>query len=222
MAYKYNFVRVTALGKLGTTDEIFSFGWHHSKLDGNITEAQWNGLGPEIGNMQGGPRVFFTEIFNGIPNQWKLTSVKVALIGTNGKYEPFAAPYEWIYETPHAGADTNSTAPQLSAVVSLVSDKPRDPGRYNRFYVPARGSSDNNYFMNAQVQNSLANSAVDMILTANDGLSTVIPGIVPAVVSASGSGHVNPIVTTRVGNVIDTQRRRRNKLQESYVSAELI
>lgn len=221
MAYKFNFVRVTAIGKLGNTEEIFSFGFHLSKLNANITEEEWNASAGGISNVADAIREFWVEPFNGIPNQWYLTSVKAALIATTGKYETFAVPHEFIFETPVPGPDVNGSAPQLAAVVTLNSAKPRDPGRYNRFYVPTRTATDANYVINNQTQQSLADTAVTMLLGIENVFNNNIPAITPAVVSASGSGHTNYVSQVRVGNIIDTQRRRRNKLQETYVIEQL-
>lgn len=222
MAYKHNFIKVTALGKLGQSEEIFSFGFHFSLSNRGLTQQEWEALGNVMNDVADEVATFYSTPGNTIPDQWALTSTKAALIGTDGKYEPFAYPEEVIYETPVQGSNSFGTAPQLSAVITLISSKPRDPGKYNRFYVPIAATQNFNYTLFTETQQSLANTAQVMLNNIADIFDAVVPGIRASVVSAAGSGSDLASGTVRVGNIIDTQRRRRNKLQETYVNANLV
>lgn len=221
MAYKYNFIKITALGQLAGTDEIFSFGLHFGSSINDVTSNEYTAFTSSIDEIAELVRQFWVEPFNGIPNQWQLTSVKMALIATNGKYETWAAPEEFIFDVPISGPDVNGSAPQLAAVVTLQSQKPRDPGKYNRFYVPTRSSGEPRYAIGNQTQQSLADSTVTMIDGIADLLRADKINMNSTVVSASGTGFALPTQRVKVGSVIDTQRRRRNKLPENYVYSDL-
>jgi len=99
---------------------------------------------------------------------------------------------------------------QCATVISLLTASATRHGR-GRFYLPplATGTID-------QGRVSAASLVVlDTAWTAFfDSLNT--DGVTPVV--RNRTGHISTTVTSaRVGDVIDTQRRRRNKLTETYV-----
>jgi hypothetical protein len=98
---------------------------------------------------------------------------------------------------------------QCATVISLLTNSATRHGR-GRFYLPPLAVS-------ATDQGRVSAAAMIVLDTAwtafFDSLNT--DGVTPVV--RNRTGHVSTTVTSaRVGNVIDTQRRRRNKLTEVY------
>ena len=54
-----------------------------------------------------------------------------------------------------------------------------------------------------------------MINGVRDRLAAQVPGIAPVIMSKKGLGTTKRALNIGVGTVLDTQRRRRNKLQEA-------
>jgi len=98
---------------------------------------------------------------------------------------------------------------QCATVISLLTNSATRHGR-GRFYLPPLAVSQTD-------QGRVSAAAMIVLDTAwtafFDSLNT--DGVTPVV--RNRTGHVSTTVTSaRVGNVIDTQRRRRNKLTEVY------
>jgi hypothetical protein len=98
---------------------------------------------------------------------------------------------------------------QCATVISLLTDSATRHGR-GRFYLPPLAVDT--------LENGRVNAATLVILDTAwtaffDSLNT--DGVTPVV--RNRTGHISTTVTSaRVGDVIDTQRRRRNKLTETY------
>jgi len=100
---------------------------------------------------------------------------------------------------------------QCATVISLLTDSATRHGR-GRFYLPplATGTVDGGLISAATI------TSLDTAWTAFfDSLNT--DGLNPVV--RNRTGHIStPVTGARVGNVFDTQRRRRNKLVEVYTA----
>jgi hypothetical protein len=98
---------------------------------------------------------------------------------------------------------------QCATVISLLTASATRHGR-GRFYLPPLSAT---FLLNGKL-NSTAMTTLDTAWTAFfDSLNT--DGVNPVV--RNRTGHIStPVTSARVGDVIDTQRRRRNKLTETY------
>ena len=100
---------------------------------------------------------------------------------------------------------------QCATVISLITASATRHGR-GRFYLPplATGTVDGGLISAATI------TSLDTAWTAFfDSLNT--DGVNPVV--RNRTGHIStPVTSARVGNVFDTQRRRRNKLVEVYTA----
>lgn len=108
-------------------------------------------------------------------------------------------------------ADAEMLPFQCATVISLLTASATRHGR-GRFYLPPLAAS---FLLNGKL-NSTAMTTLDTAWTAFfDSLNT--DGVNPVV--RNRTGHVStPVTSARVGDVIDTQRRRRNKLVETYTT----
>lgn len=110
------------------------------------------------------------------------------------------------------GVATGEMLPfQCATVISLLSDSATRHGR-GRFYLPPLAVST----VDGGLISAAAITSLDTAWTAFfDSLNT--DGVNPVI--RNRTGHIStPVTGARVGNVFDTQRRRRNKLVETYTA----
>lgn len=164
---------------------------------------------------------YVSDITTKIPSGATLDYVKLALIGTDGKYVKEAAVFEVIGVTGGAG---NAYVPQVSLVMTLQSEKFRDPGKYNRFYLPTIAPTNTQGYRPANTL-AIAERTADLlsVLTREMSPFNNAVRVVPAAVSSSDKidEPYREIKYVKVGNVFDTQRRRRNKIGEIYSTVEV-
>lgn len=130
---------------------------------------------------------------------------------------------EVLLGTQIVGTGTASKTPQDALVFSLRTTTPGARGR-GRMYWPALGSSLSATFQLTAPTNSNAAAAAKVWLQA---INTAMDGVYIAQSSAlrvalsvrSGTDHVcRDVVSIQVGTILDTQRRRRDVLPESYAT----
>ena len=141
----------------------------------------------------------------------RLTHWKWALQDISGDYPAGHVPLEHVYSPALAGSSTNmGTQAQDTIVVSLRTDLPRGRGHAGRIYPPPRPVEVN-------PQGLLGN--VTALLTPFVTLAQAIQNAVdsPLVVGSELASTLRPVTHLRMGQVVDTQRRRRNALPEMYL-----
>lgn len=218
MPYAKDFIRVTANGSLTGTNEIFSFGFHIAKTTMNdlldfpqlISQGILDNVGAAI-------TAFFQDPDGFVPFPYVLETIKFQPTGPNGKWIDTLPIYEIETGNINGGVANATFAPQVATVVTLVSDKRRDPGKYNRFYVPTTVNSLLGT-ITPDRQNLFLARSKEMIDNVNDALSdyTAYEYVVTVMSNTLQGGFANPATTVMTGQVYDTQRRRRNKLPENY------
>lgn len=118
---------------------------------------------------------------------------------------------------PLAGATAPLQAPQASQVASLRTNTPGGSGR-GRLYWPTLGVqvSTTGRISSSNTANYL--SGMKTYLQAMESaLETAFPTITFTLAVRSKTTHTTPhVVRIQAGDVVDTQRRRRDKLPESY------
>lgn len=145
----------------------------------------------------------------------KLAWCKAANIGGDGRYtaEPGKAQI-----TPLAGG-TVAQAPSFCCVaLSFTTGKTLGKAVRGRVYPPNYGATrDPGAAVAAGTVTNLKDWAISL-LQAFDTTGASDPGVVwnPYVISQSGVSNL--ITGVRVGNVYDTQRRRKDKVAETYTS----
>lgn len=173
---------------------------------------------------------FFTDVAayvsnadSGFSNEAVLTYVKANAIGPDGNYsqaDRTVAYYAGPGDTVPGGAA--ATYAQLALVVSLRGDRDRGRASRGRYYIPAGslGVDTNGRIPQAQCEAS-ADAAATFLGNVNNFPGFDLPwGPSVHVMSALGTpGPVMKVDRVEVGNVMDTQRRRRNQLPETYSTA---
>jgi len=112
----------------------------------------------------------------------------------------------------HAGSITGNPLPyQVAVVISLLTDTATRHGR-GRLYLPA---PDVSMCVDGKLS-STALTNIDTGMTALfDSLNTSV--LTPVVRNRTAHSSLN-VTSARVGSVFDTQRRRRNKIPETYTA----
>lgn len=148
----------------------------------------------------------------------KLLWAKLAVIGTDGKYQGDAK----IHEDITAGSQNGATVipPQLSLCVSLWGGSNFGGAQRGRMYWPCPNTQA---FVQPSDGRLTAQQAADvrtrirtMLLAIEGEVSTWVVQSQLAIMSSLGTGATRPISHVAVGRVVDTQRSRRRNLDEAH------
>lgn len=129
------------------------------------------------------------------------------------------------FEGAMARSSLVNAIPQVAYCVTLKGLTNRGPGSRGRWYVPVAFVAAQPLTSTGVVQQSLcegmANSAAEMLedvqaISVGAGPNTWNPHLFG---DGKGGPVMSPITEVSVGNVLDTQRRRRNQLEETYFPA---
>lgn len=220
MAYDRMFTRLTWGGRIGqlTEHDIWSCGVNIA-LTGSTDGP---GL-PTAGELQtlldGALSTFHASTALQLSAGAVLLWAKAASIDPDGEYT--AAPVT-AETTGVLGASTSGTdGPQSSLVVTLYSGSTFGLANYGRFYLPwcmlpvAR--------TDGRISPTDVNGAAGVAETFLNALNawagvSLSPTARLHNLSSKGSGASKLVVRYRVGDVKDTQRRRRNRIDEHYAS----
>lgn len=113
-----------------------------------------------------------------------------------------------VFNHPGTAGGSSVQAPQVALVLTLRTATATKSGR-GRIYIPARAVT---MVTATGLANTTAiNTLVDALATYFTNLNAFSTPIIPAVVSQT-QGVARPIVSVDADGVLDTQRRRRNKL----------
>ena len=137
------------------------------------------------------------------------------------RYKSATETYERILTTPVKGAVEGNGMPQQTLCISLLTGAKRGLASRGRFYPPATiASLGADGTVNQNTVDAVAQAARTLINSLNNwpGTDTPFNG---QVVVLGGNGTTRNVTAVSVGNVMDTQRRRRNKLRESYTTLAL-
>lgn len=145
-----------------------------------------------------------------------LVSAKVAALGTNGLYLTDAV--EASAGASFSGTEATTGCAQNSVVLSLRSATTIGQANYGRMYLPHVAplrTTATPYIASSSVTAILAASKV-FLDAQNDAFNTGPEPAALSIMSSLGTGSSKGVTRVGVGRVTDTQRRRRNKLQEQH------
>lgn len=158
----------------------------------------------------------------GLARYENLSWIKLSVIDQEGLL--VGEPKWYDYTTPVIGTSTFNVPPQDSIVVTLTTAESRGLAYKGRIFLPA-GFGDvqgaDGRLTPAQTS-SIATRFKTFFDAVNDGFSVVVNAPYVVVASNVRTGATNRVTGVQVGNLVDTQRRRRNRLNEAYSSADLI
>ena len=222
MAYANAHVKVTLFGNSCGGAEEWSTGFRMGSED------------PGSGNFGIGAgfvdallplwQTFFTGATTQIHSSFTTVAIKAALINADGSTdldEVVTVPYG----SPIAGGKgTNPFPPQVSLVAQLAAASPVGLGAKGRMYLPGVCAPITNGVVGGTDLTNIANALRTFLDAAETATNS--PGyVINASKGRPGVPFTAPVnrrvQTVRVGNVYDTQRRRRNQLTEVYTAAAL-
>lgn len=123
---------------------------------------------------------------------------------------------------PIGASSTSALPPQCSVVASWGTAVAGRHGK-GRIYLPAPVTSQvttDGGLLSSVPQGAIASSTADLIAALNySGVGA--DSYADAIVTGAPWTKYSKVASVRVGNVIDTQRRRRNQITETYVSNDV-
>lgn len=170
-------------------------------------------------------QTFFTSADSFISNSYSFTQVKAARLGVDGKYDGTDVPVSFP-TTPKWGAwGAGTLPPQVALVATLIGGSGKGLGGKGRMYLPG---VSNGVDANGKIPGINVGKIATGIAVFLDAVNASFDS--PGVVINASKGHEKlagigarnvPVNGVRVGDVYDTQRRRRNSLSETYQTADL-
>jgi len=144
----------------------------------------------------------------------KLTFTKLNAIGVDGKYIANTTLEHVHANVPGTGLDSRTLPNQIALVVSLLTGFSRGPAHRGRVYLPMPTMVVGGDGRIDPGEVSVVKTAFNTLLT---DLNAIDAGFKVAVMSRKAGAAIGRNVTgVEIGRVLDTQRRRRNKLAEAY------
>lgn len=149
-----------------------------------------------------------------------LTFLKMNVVGTDGRYIE-AVTHEYVYPTPLPGGGSGQMHPtQVALAISLTTGLSRGPAHRGRFYLPMPVmlvSTADGRIAGATAALCAAAAANFIVALADEpGLDTGGGMRVCVMSRKTGAAATHVVTGVEVGRVLDTQRRRRNALDEDY------
>lgn len=207
---------LTVLGTTFSGADIFSFSVRiiPDIATEEVTQAQVDALAAPTQTM-------FANANLAVCSWNRMTGLKLAPIGVDGNYPPGEDAVEHVYAPSIAGGAAVSTIiwpPQCSYSVGLQTAADRGPGHIGRFYLPSMAFNVSTATGKVGDLSASVGAVIRTWLLAINAATDV--GTV-GVIGKVGSGSSRVVTGVRLGQVVDTQRRRRNAISESYTSVAL-
>lgn len=222
MAYAYNHLKITFGGSIYDKD-IWTCGVNFGHENGNVG-FETPGFETLVDDVATDVSTWFTSPGSWIPASAKLKWVKLAFIDTDGRYFRDAVTFDYDGDIPGGNSNAGQlSAPQCTVAQTFVTNVRRGPGRHGRIYPPLNAIALNSQGVmadNATLQMSV--TCAKLLSDIGATLSTVEPDTHAIVASKVGAGINARITGVTVGNVIDTQRSRRNAFVETYSVTTLV
>lgn len=222
MVYAHRVNRVTISGTMFSGAEIWSTGFFLGEEGSDAADG--SDLAATV--ILDAWRVFFENVSSYVSTYCLTTQVKIAAIDVNGNTETDKVFYAYPGTELNGGATAGNALPaQCSLVATLLSDRPRGKASKGRMYLPGTSIIVG---AGGKITAAQAGTIADNLKTFFDALEASFDVPNQLILAAKGTGALpaltaqNDVVETiRVGDVIDTQRRRRNGISETYTSRVL-
>jgi hypothetical protein len=167
-----------------------------------------------LDDYAGAVSAYHARVGTGLCATAKLSWVKVNAIGTDGKYMVPTTNEQIMADVPGTYSTAQLFPNQVAYAVSLKTAVSRGPAHRGRFFLPAPGGAlDANGLVSDTYRDGVRTSTDTFIAAMN----AATPGWQMAIFSRkAGAPTHREVTTSEVGRVLDTQRRRRRSLAESY------
>jgi hypothetical protein len=228
-AYAHKIAKVTISGTCFGGSEVWSTGFFMGSPTVDVSGVN----SPGSQNIAAAWQTFFTNTDAWIPNSYKTVQVKTALINQDGTTDLDEIDY-YTYPAPISGGGVgNPLPPQLTVAATLTSDNQRGLAAKGRMYLP--GVSIGVTSASAKIASTQMGLLTDRFKTFLDAVNTAAGTSGKIILASKGRRQANQVdgntiyiggqsawVTgCRIGDVYDTQRRRRNQIPETYTARVL-
>lgn len=214
MPYPGYSVSVNWLGTIAGTDEVWSTGLTFAQPV--VTQAAAEATRTNIVAVGQGVTDAFLILMKTAAFGWAdysvLQGAKIAVLDPAGHYVDDPSVITTTDSSPHgslAGVPAQDTV-----CLSLRSGSSFGKGNYGRMYLPHTlpNISSGGPFISTGGQSSMLAAAATFL---NSAQAWAAPAV-PVIASQAGAGSFKPVTQVGMGRVLDTQRRRRNRLEEAY------
>jgi len=215
MSFAHRVNRVTMSGTMYGGNEVWTTGFWCGATSGDAPDPTDAGAEMVADEWQ----TFFTSVSAAISYLWLTTTIKITPYSAGGVID-VAKIKSYSYPSAIAGqSGAAGNPPQVALVATLVADNGIGNGGKGRMFIPGLTSGVDT---TGHIPTGTANTVAAGIATflGNVGASFDAPGLpinAAKTSVATGTLAINRVLTSvKVGNVYDTQRRRRNALAEVY------
>lgn len=217
MAYAYKVNRITMFGTSFEGAEEWSTGFYMGYEDQDADAPDL----ADLTTLATAWQTYFTTSSSKISGSWKTVGIKASHLNADGTTD-LGATQIYTYGTPiQGGYNSGVNPPQVALVVTLKTAIARGLGANGRMFLPgiSQGVQGNGKIIGA-AQTEMADNLQDFFDAANTSWNT------GTIINASKGRTISPtsppinaeVTSIRLGDVYDTQRRRRNALVETYIS----
>jgi hypothetical protein len=211
-------------GRFNNTPEIWSFGFHMSRIQAGFPDAELNDIDESAVTSA------FTTLIEGPSDAAISTNVKVVdwrayVIGTDGRMvgNPL---FVDLSTSDIGGAAGNRYPPQVALAVTLVADN-RGPARFGRLFLPGPAEAmGNDMRLSVASATGYAEAVTNFLKDVSDAIdlggTESAQGENISSRGTGGQGTRQTIDHVEVGRVLDTLRTRRNNLlEERHVHGQI-
>lgn len=217
--YAHKVTRVTISGTCFSGGEIWSTGFWLGQ-EGQDAQDVTPVMCSAIGAMWS---TFFTGASNCVNFRYQTTQVKAARMHTDGATEPDQVEY-WTPSSAMNGGETGVPhPPQITLAATLTSSNVRGPASKGRMFLPgvhiavgADGRADSGALGTMATAFNTFLSQVNQSADVPDRLILVSHESITPIRSSQNKN----VEHVKFGNVFDTQRRRRNAINEVYINRD--
>lgn len=206
-------------GSMGTSEEIWSNSLRLTADTEDGGELQSIAI-DQIDEIAAEVKTFVQSVGAHYSLSCNLNFVKLNAITAEGKYWDTGSTNAIYYEAGDVVHGNATTGPfQMAMAVTLRTFRARGAAHAGRFYIPcgAIPTDSGTGRVPASITDAMASGTVTFLEAINDNPGFDTRSVAVAVVSKTGNPGPTELVTgVQVGNVPDTQRRRRNALLEDY------
>ena len=166
---------------------------------------------------------FFTAGNTAISSAYSFTQVKAVRLGTDGKYDGTDAAVSFPATAKNGAYAGSPMPPQVALVATLIAGSGKGLAGKGRMYLPgvSSGIGSNGKLATLfcqQTATALATFFNDINASFDAPGQVINASAGRAKLAGIGARNV-PVNGVRIGDVYDTQRRRRNSLAETYYAA---
>lgn len=223
MSYPHRVAKITLSGDMFNGTEVWSTGFYMGFEGADAADITDQGLA-DIGEAW---KTFFTNSTSMVSARYTFKMVKGVMLNNDGGTMSDTAKF-WSPATAVSGGAPGTAVtppPQVSLVCSLQNSLPRGLATKGRLFLPGITAviDTTGHLNTADTTNIATNMKTFFDAITNDADTPGNPVLAskgrPPLLLGGAIRNVNSI---RVGNVYDTQRRRRNALVETYISKTLL